>query len=288
MLLSDLVHANTFSALYGSLMGRSCQDAVAFLHSLLCLITSSAMLAAGAELGELAFPCQYSRAMGFALTLCVALVSTIYGFHSLAFLGTLLIPLVGAYYFRMGINGAYAAPFSAAMLPAAFSMGLLYASFNTALAGSTICIVKRHSGCTAAPTAIITGSIMFLLLSLANFSMLHTSESVRRMALPSVALAAHWGTYGYYISIIVMWLALLSTLCAMQHALAQQLNETFCFSYTSALIICAAISALPAACGFHLLIDTLYPILGWICGFVLIALAVFHSKDMNSNRTKRQ
>ena len=272
--LSGRVRAHSFPALYGALMGSSCRDAVALLHGLMCLVTASAMLSAGSELGALAFPWRYARAAGFLLTLLPALAASVSGLRPLAMLGMLLAPLILIYYLCMGQNVSYPVGFSPRLLPASLAMGCLYAAFNAALAGGTICLSAKDCSISAGRTAFLTGGMMFLLLSAANRTLLRAGDAVRQTAMPAVVLAAHWGASGYYISILVIWLSVLTTLCAMLHSLAAQFTQLHA-PRIAKLTACAAAASLLSVCGFRLLVDTLYPILGWVCSFVLLALIAF-------------
>lgn len=274
MHLSVRTREESFPGLYGALMGESCREAVGLLNSLLCLITASAMLSAGAELGALTFPVRHSHALGFALTLCAALSMVFTGLHALSGLGALLVPLIAVYYLIMMLNGTYAADFSLHTLPAALPLGLMYASFNMALAGGTVCLSASGTASSPRAVSVLTGGIMFVLLALANGAMLRAGEAVRQMTIPSAALAARWGIHGYYLSIAVMWLSILTTLCAMLHTLSVQLRG-WKLPRAVSLSVPAVAASLVSVCGFRLLVDSLYPILGWICGFALIALAAF-------------
>lgn len=274
MLLARRTGAGSLPGLYGAVMGRSCQDAVGILHGLLCMTAASAMLSAGAELGALAFPVRHARGLGFLLTLCAGLASCAAGFGTLAYLGGLLVPGIGIYYLAMAAGNTYPVEFDASALPAAVPLGLLYAAFNTALSGSAICIAGSGGGCSAGGTALAAGGVMLLLLSAANQAMLSAGDIVRQAALPSVVLAARWGVEGYYLSILIMWLSVLTTLCALLHSLCAQCSSVR-FSRTKALLSAGLAASLFSVCGFETLVDTAYPILGWISGLVLIALTAF-------------
>lgn len=273
MLLAARTHASTLPGLYGTLMGRPCQDALHMLHGLMCLMTASAMLAAGAELGALTFPIHFSRATGYLLTLAAGVGVVCSGFRSLALLGALLIPLAAVYFGCMALDASPHAAFSAEGLLASVPMGLIYASFNAALCGSTVCLCGQRS---ASPrkTAVLTGTLLFLLLSLANAAMLSAGETVRSSALPSVLLAARWGVAGYYMSIAILWLSILTTLCAMLYSLTAQLKEAH-IGGAPALLISAFSAVLMSSVGFHMIVDLIYPLLGWLCSFVLVALLLF-------------
>lgn len=273
LLLTRRTHSATFPGLYGALMGEPCKDAVSVLYGLLCLVTASAMLSAGAELGALAFPIHRAYELGFFLTLLAALAAVCRGFHSLSLMGALLFPMTAVYFGIMAFDGRYPVRFEPADLLPALPMGLIYASFNGALAAGAICTSGR-SEASPARAAYLTAFLLFLLLTLADCAMLRSGNTVMQMSLPSVALAAEWGVVGYYSSIVVLWLSCLSTLCAMLHSAAAQLTDAG-FSKPLSLLVSALAAALIAVCGFQTLVDAVYPLLGWVCGFALVALTLF-------------
>ena len=269
--LSAQTRAQTLPSLYGTLMGQPAQDAVGILYSLLCLTTASSMLAAGTELGALAFPLRNARLLGFLLTLLLSLASVSSGFHALSLMGGILLPTMAIYFILIATEGPYTPPCSPEGLLAALPMGLLYASFNGALAGGAICLAG-HTTASPARTAQLTGSLLFLILICANAAMLRAGNVIQQMALPAVALAARWGIAGYYASIVLLWLAILSTLCAMLHSLQMQFPHS---RKTFSLFAYASLAAVFSVFGFQRLVNAVYPLLGWICGFALVGLMLF-------------
>ena len=281
MRLSRHTRALTLPRIYGALMGQRCRDALSLLHGLLCLCAASVMLSAGAELGALTFSVQHSHALGLLLTLCAALVSLKLGLNSLGTLGGILTVITVPYYIAIASGSQAASSFSANGLLQAVPLGLLYAAFNAALAGGTICLSARQS---ASPvrTACMAGILLFLLLACANRAMLSADEDILRTALPSVALAARWGVAGYYASIAVMWLAVLTTLCAMLHSLSALLTEEAHLPRRNALICGTLCACALSICGFETLVNAAYPILGWVCTFALIVLMLFQPESSES------
>lgn len=280
LLLARQTRASSFPALYGALMGQPCQDAISVLHSLLCLITASAMLCAGAELGALTFPLHHSYELGFLLTLTVSIAAVCKGFPMLALMGALLVPLTAGYFFIMALTGRYASSFSLSALLPSIPMGLIYAAFNGALAGGAICLSGQKNA-HPCKTALLTGGLLFVLLSCANGAMLRAGNAVMQMTMPAVVLAAQWGAGGYYLSIAVLWLSVLSTLCAMLQTLSGALTNMN-LPRPAAILAGAASASLISVCGFRTLVDAVYPLLGWVCGFALVALMLFlpdHQKE---------
>ncbi len=273
MRLSQHTRARTLPRIYGTLMGRRCQDAVSLLHGLLCLCAASAMLSAGAELGALTFPVQHAHALGLTLTLCAALASLMVGLHSLSVLGGVLTVLTVLYYAAIA-SGNHAAPsFSTDGLLLTIPLGLLYASFNAALVGGTICL-SAHQGASPARTARLTGILLFVLIACANRALLGAEDDILLSALPTVLLTARWGLIGYYSTIACMWLAVLTTLCAMLHSLSALLVEAH-LPQRRALILSVSAACALSVCGFETIVNVAYPMLGWVCTVALIVLMLF-------------
>lgn len=270
--LSRRTQANSFPELYGALMGTGCRDAMHILYALLCLTASAAMLSAGAHLGELTFDFRFSRLLGLFFTLCCSVLSVCSGMNSLGLLGSLLVPLTALYYLAMALRGRYSLEFAVETLPVTLPMGILYASFNAALAGGAICLTAKED-ISPKRTALLTGGMMLVLLVCADTALLRAGDEIQKASLPSVVLSAQWGLFGYYTSILVMWLAVLTTLCALLHSLRAQFALRF--SSAAALILSSLGSLALSVCGFDALVDTGYPILGWICCCALLALVLF-------------
>ena len=273
MHLAQHTRARTLPCIYDTLMGKRCREAVSVLHGLLCLCAASAMLSAGAELGALTFPVPHSHALGLALTLCAALASLMVGLDSLSVLGGVLTGLTVLYYAAIA-SGSHAAPsFSTDGLFLTVPLGVLYASFNVALVGGTICL-SAHQGASPARTARLTGFLLFVLIACANRALLGAEDNILRAALPAVLLTARWGLIGYYSTIVCMWLAVLTTLCAMLHSLSALLSETG-MTPRKALILGVSASCALSVCGFEMIVNTAYPLLGWVCTVALVVLMLF-------------
>lgn len=274
MRISAHVQADSFPDLYGAVMGRDCRDAVHILHGLICLITSAAMLSAGSELGALALPWRHSHLTGFVLTLCIAMASVLTGVNALSCMGAVLIPLLSVYCLMMAKSSVGRVFFTIEGALATIPMGLLYAFFNIAVIGSTIC---RTAATKASParTALTTGLFMLVMLSCANLAALTASEEEQSALFPFVIRSAKWGVPGFYATIAIMWAAVLSTLCAMLASLTGQIMSVAGLSRTAALLISAAASSLVSVMGFRDMVNVAYPLLGWVCAFVLIALILF-------------
>ena len=258
-----------FAAQYGALAGPGWGAAVRALYGLLALLTAGAMAAAGGELGALALPWRRARAVGVAVTLLSACLLARRGVRSLASLGALLVPTAGIFYALLSRGGGAAQPFTLPDALLSLPMGLLYAAFNAALAAGVICLSGR-TVCSPGRVGRYTAAALFAMLAPANYALMHAGAPVRSLPMPGVALAARWGVGGYYASLFVLYLAVLSTLVAMLCALAEQLPARLAPSLRRPLAPLGAL--LFSACGVEAIGNVAYPLLGWICALALLAL----------------
>ena len=108
----------------------------------------------------------------------------------------------------------------------------------------------------------------------------------RRSELPLAALTARWGIAGYNAALLLMALAVITTLGAMLSSLCDLLP----LPRAAALGISAALCALVSRFGFGALVDAAYPMLGWACVFALLLLP-FHlvqaARDADDDQSSR-
>lgn len=268
--------ANTLPDLFGRLSGRRCRTAMRLLYGLLALVTASAMIAAGGELGALALDLRHARLIGAAAVLLIGAWLAAAGIPALGRLGLVMALAVAGLYAALaaGLDGE--AAFSGEGLAAAIPMGLLYAALNGALAGGVMIAAAREDVRPARMGAAVA-LVMLAMLLPANAALLQCEERLRRAALPTVAMASRWGLAGYYILIALMLPAVASTLAAMLEALRDQAAELG-LPHAPALAAAAFLAAALSAWGFPRLVNAVYPALGWACAFALLAL--LHPRDI--------
>ncbi|NLG24365.1 MAG: hypothetical protein GX558_03350 [Clostridiales bacterium] len=274
MALAQSTGADSLPALYGRLMGAHCERAMHLVYGLLALLTGAAMLAAGGELGALALPTLRAREIGLALTLLASMLAAHSGVGMLAALGVALAPCMAAYYGAMLVTGPPGVAIAdAGRLALAVPMGMVYAAFNAAVAGGTACLAGGLARSPARAATWVALSLLMLLVP-ANAALLAADADVRRMVLPSVVLAARWGVAGYYASIAVMWMAVMTTLCAMLCSLAAQLGPLG-LKPLPRLLVAGALVTLCSLAGFESLVGVGYPLMGLVCAMALMALPPF-------------
>jgi len=265
--------AASFPELYGRLMDRRCRDVMHLLHGLLALMTASAMVAAGGELGALALDMKGARFAGALAALLAGAGLAVSGVPALGRAGLALAAGMAGVYTALAFAPAAGAAFSGEGLVATVPMGLLYAAFNGALAGGVIVAAGRRE-VRPAQTGVAVALLMLVMLLPANAALLRCDERLRQTALPTVVMAARWGIGGYYIVVALMALSVVTTLGAMLASLRDQLAGLG-VGRSAALALCAGAAALLSVCGFELLVNVVYPLLGWVSVFALLSLAFY-------------
>lgn len=270
--LAQHTRAASFPDLYGRLMDSRCRYVMHLFFGLLTLITAAAMIAAGGELCALAFDWHEARMIGCAAVLLAGVALAALGVSALGRLGLAMAVCIAGVYTALALSqrAATSSSFSVEGLAAAVPMGLLYAAFNGALAGG-VTVAAAKEGVRPAQTGLLVAAVMLAMFVPANTALLRCDDQTRRMALPTVAMAACWGVAGYYIVIVLMLLAVLTTLGAMLSSLRDQATALG-LPRPAALLLPAATALLMSVCGFETLVNVVYPLLGWVCAFALLSL----------------
>ena len=101
-----------------------------------------------------------------------------------------------------------------------------------------------------------------------------TGSELQFVAMPSVILAARWGTAGFYLlrCALCMELAVVSTAARPSFAARAAIGRRTIWRLGARIL---ALSALFALSGFDFLVRSLYPLLGWLCAMALLALTAF-------------
>ena len=274
--------ARSFPGIYARAMNRACGDSVQVLHGVTMLLTASVMLTAGGELGALTLPLHGAYPVSMAFTLLAALLLTRRRLGALGCMGFLLVPAVCVYYFLLAVDsnpapvralndaGSMEMPGNVA---AAGFLGVLYAALNAAMSGGVVASRMRPEIRPKRLGALVAVLLLVMLIP-ANAALLRAGEGVRRLALPGVVLAARWGSAGFYASALIMWMSVVSTLAAALGSIEAQAREA-CLNPRTAVCLAALMSACLSVVGFQGLVQVGYPLLGWACALILLALVPF-------------
>ena len=253
------------------------------LFLLLAAITGGAMLCACAELGALVLPVRHAYGLTLISTLLLAILLAAHGLDGLALPGAVLSLLLPALLVHLGLLPAGEACFLPAMSPelpvCAVCDGAAYGALNAAmLAGMLPLLIPLGRKTRQRAVRLFTLLFGGLLLGGVLVCLRHL-PALLNQPLPFVWLSRRLGAGGYLLVAGCMYVAALSTLCAMLSAIRSA------FPVPAGRGACLA--ALPclffALVGFLPLIDCGYPALGALCaGLLLLLCAPSGQKDSPS------
>ena len=263
--LSRASGLSTFCGLCGAFLGRRSGRIAGWLMTALHLCTGAAMCAATGELAALTLPLRHARALGQALSLCLALglAGGRASLRGLSLSGLLLIPLLAGYCLPL-TGGGEAVPLTAHGLMLCLPMGLLCSAFNATLSADVICL-SGSGGVHPGRMAVLTGALLTGLLALVNRVLLRAGREVLCSPLPLVLLWSGRGLAGFYASAASLYLACLSTLSACLVSLRARWGERGMLAGAGAVVLLASL-------GLNRLVGRIYPALGWVCALLLLIL----------------
>ena len=257
------------------------------LMALLLITVSAAMVAAGGELGALLVNVHGAREMGMALTAVLAGVCVACGMAALKWLGGATVVMMLGYFVVLALRAPEPGPVY--VRPGALASAAAYAGFNLTGACGVACAAGLELGSrgdarrAAISVGRATGLLLLALLLAALVCMRVHWAQVESAPMPSVLLAAGLGIAGYYMTIVVMWIAVLSTLTGALLALELQARRWgFCAWDVRVGVLGAA--TLLGGIGFEQLVDSAYPVLGGMCALYLAVLLVLGRREWMSSR----
>lgn len=225
------------------------------------------MLSAAGHIAALAFPFSGAYLTGVLGTLVIALAMGRCRFKPAAavscLLGILYVLAVLALLVFDGRDAVNMQKIETAPGPGSGLMGAVaYASMNLAISIGMIC---RCCDCTprvSYRSAVVFGILLTVLLFLGNALFLKHPE-VSEMVFPIVGLLSRFGRLGYIISLLMMYLAVLTTLSAGAVALQSGLEAHFPPGLS--LLLSALLPLLASGAGFENLVDRWYTPAGILC-----------------------
>lgn len=257
------------------------------LMALLLVTISAAMVAAGGELGALLVNIHGARELGMALTAVLAAACVARGMAALKWLGGATVALMLGYFVLLALHAPQSGP--AYARPGALASAAAYAGFNLTGACGVACAAGLELSArgdvrqAARRIGRITGMLLFAMLLVALICMRVHWSYVESAPLPSVLLAAGLGISGYYITIAVMWAAVLSTLAGVLLALELQAQRWGLGVWDVRAGVLGAATLL-AGIGFEQLVDSAYPVLGGLCALYLAVLLALGRRDWSLPR----
>lgn len=235
---------------------------------LLQVIMGGSMISAAGHIAALALPFSAAYPLGMLVTIALALWLGSVGMKPMTALGSLLAVLfVGAI---MAVLVFDAADTKAVVLTvvtlekgiAGSIRAVAYASLNLAISIGMICRCGNTSCKVSSRSAVLFGLVMTGLLFVSNYLYLHHPELVHT-TFPMVALLGRFGKAGHNLSLLVMYLAILTTLSAGLFALRTGLETKV--SSKTAWILTILLPLGLSHTGFENLVDRWYAPVGILC-----------------------
>lgn len=283
--------ADSLSRLSNAYLGRAgIAGTIAF--TLLLSITGGSMTAAAGELGALTLPVHGAYWIAFFATLILSLLLTHRSLSPLAFISFLLIPVLTLAFLMCLVLPKGEAATQEALLPAwrkileAVLLGLSYSAMNITLAAGVLCELGQGlNRKNAAWTAVFLGLALLALLSLGNTVLLRQPELVSA-ALPMVMLLNKFGKLGFWLAAAGLYLAVFTTLMAAARSFFNIVDA--CGHAFIGLAVTGGLFLLVGVVGFSRLVEAAYPILGFVCLFLLLWIMVGKRGDAGANLTAKQ
>lgn len=269
-------------------MDERCGDAVGMVHALLMLMMGAAALTTAGELGMLSLGGDRPYLIGAGLAVAAAALAAISGIRPLRVMGLVIVPVCAVFFISLALDRRPAAAEAYLQaeymgiegnVPAAVIMGAMYASLKAAMACGAAALNSR--GVVPWKFGTACGVIMGIIACGANWALQAAGQGVWALNLPMVVLAARWGSAGYYICILVMWLGTAAVLaCAITSVMALFSRR---ISRPAALILTIAGVIMMSVTGLKSLVGVGFPMLGWICAMCLCMLAFFYERRGRSS-----
>lgn len=236
------------------------------LFAALLTVTGGTMLAAAGEVASLLLPVHGASILGTMCTMALGYWLAIREIRGLARVSQVLTAcLVGVI-----LSGWWIAPVSAvvvtapvglAQVPETLLRGLCYGGLNMALAVPVLEEVSRTLSATQRKRCVIIACSVLGMLLLAGHAVLLRHPALISEALPFLRLTEALGLWGYGLSALSLYLAMLTTLTSCLRGLRAMLRPGWC--------VLLPLGVVPL--GFSQAVEWLYPLLGAGC-FLLLAL----------------
>lgn len=251
----------------------------------LMAVTGGAMVSAAGQMICLLWPSHWAYSAGVVGTLLTAWLLGRGKLRVLGWIGGALTAMLSAI-LVLAMAGTVSRPvvtldrsFTAAGLLEAAIRAIAYASMNITLAIGVVCQCARSSGTQNRRLSAAFGGGMALLLCASNLLYLRHPEQLNA-AFPIVGLLRGFGRRGFIISVVLLYLSILTTLAAVLYALrgaAKAHVERPALQAIAAMGPPLAVSCV----GFSGIVETLYAPIGIVCLFIVfmpLALRVLRER----------
>lgn len=255
-----------------------------FCAVLLLVIIGGAMVSAAGHMVMLLWPSEWAYSLGAVGTLGAAWLLSGGGVKPLAWVSSVLtmVLLLGMLMMLKADippqTVAITQPAGPLTLGWAAVRAVAYASMNMAIAIGVVC--RIGCGCSRRNDrqSALFGLLMISLLFISNHLYLKHPELMTE-TFPVVRLFINFGRTGYVMSVILLYLAVFSTLIAVVYALKMAISAHI----RSKTLACAVTLGSPlavSAVGFMSIVDELYAPIGLLClGLMFAPLMLFRQKS---------
>lgn len=191
------------------------------MHVLVAAAVGWLMLCRAGSLAALGLPVRSAYWMGLLLALMAAMLLNMRRMKYFPWMTAMVTAVCIAFHAGLALDPSpvrfYRSFQTVAELSGSVPAALILAGMYAALCASISAGRAMHcpeEGMNPAKFALCCAAAMAAMLLPANAAMLRGGEKLLSLPLPTVALAARWGTFGYYICIVAMLLPAAATLSA--------------------------------------------------------------------------
>lgn len=234
-------------------MGRWPERLWQVLNDLLLMAVGGAMLAGAGELSARLLPGLWPRCCGMAATLLMAWLLARHTTGGLAWVSRALLAGMTVLLLLALRLPQMRAGLTAADVPGVFLRGMTYGGFNAALL-QPLLACRQGTECSGALRR--AALLMAALLTLGQTVLLRHPAAMAQ-PMPLMYLASAMGDLVQAVSVLCLYLAILSTLAACMRSLGFRGFPGICLS---------------AALGFTGVVDAAYPLLGGGCAVMMAAM----------------
>lgn len=268
--------AKDFPGLCRRLTGRRTGAIAGWLHELLLALTAVVMVCGAGEMGALALPVDHGWLWGAASALLIALLMNLSRLRPLPVLGLIVLAAGVLFYGALALDPRPARVWLEGRLelalegswPASILLALVYGAMNAALAAGPALRFGKFAD--AARVGLGCGLSLGAMLAAANAAMVRGGRALLGQAMPTVLLAARWGSIGFWISAAFGYLCALTTLAPALGGLMDGLRGG---RGRGGLFTALAIAALVGLLGVRRAVGMTYPAVGWLCAVLMLAMA---------------
>ncbi len=241
---------------------------------LLQAFMGGSMLSAAGHIAALCLPLYSAYTVGVLVTIVLAVVLGNIGLRPMTLLSGLLtagfvVSVLAVLVFDRGERiVALAAQPGAVKAGEGALRAIAYAALNMAVSIGMVCRCGGRGCRVSCRCSVLFGLVLTGLLFVSNFLYLKHPE-LKQNTFPMVTLLARFGKLGYWVSLLMMYLAILTTLSAGLYALRTGLETRI--PHRAARVITVLLPLAVSCAGFENMVDSWYAPVGLLCLLTVFA-----------------